>query len=208
MATSWRARAQCSPGKCAARCHHAIVGLRHVGRQLGPQQGGFCSQPRRPCRLPSSIFATFSSSSSSSSTSGPGAGRTLPAPLASSLQESMPASSPDDRAGKRTTLSEVIDATINLPWQKAASWLVVALLASLLKDFFGVSLKPCRPPARRLLLPATASGVCGSGLALFCIARPSSELSLMQPAVHWLGILGSLTPGKLQGILCSGLPLL
>lgn len=34
-------------------------------------------------------------------------------------------------------LSEVNDAAINLPWQKASSWLVVALLGLLLKDFLG-----------------------------------------------------------------------
>lgn len=45
-------------------------------------------------------------------------------------------------AQRRITLSEVIDWTINLPWQKAGSWLVVALLASLLKDFFGVGPRP------------------------------------------------------------------
>lgn len=37
------------------------------------------------------------------------------------------------------TLSDVIDWTINLPWQKAASWVVVAVVASQLRDFFGVS---------------------------------------------------------------------
>ena len=40
------------------------------------------------------------------------------------------------------TLSDVIDWTINLPWQKAFSWVVVAVAASQLRDFFGV-----RPPA-------------------------------------------------------------
>lgn len=37
------------------------------------------------------------------------------------------------------TLSDVIDWTINLPWQKAASWVAVAVVVSQLRDFFGVS---------------------------------------------------------------------
>lgn len=39
----------------------------------------------------------------------------------------------------RTTVADVIDWTINLPWQKAFSWFVVAVVASQLHDFFGVS---------------------------------------------------------------------
>lgn len=40
---------------------------------------------------------------------------------------------------RRVQLSDVVDICINLPWQKIASWAVVVLLASLLKDFLGVS---------------------------------------------------------------------
>lgn len=36
------------------------------------------------------------------------------------------------------TLSDVIHWTINLPWQKAASWVAVAVVASQLRDFFGI----------------------------------------------------------------------
>lgn len=42
------------------------------------------------------------------------------------------------KKGERVQLSDVIDHLINLPWQKIASWMVVALLASQLKDFLGV----------------------------------------------------------------------
>ena len=40
--------------------------------------------------------------------------------------------------GGRRQLSDVIDDFINLPWQKIASWITVALLASQLQDFLGV----------------------------------------------------------------------
>jgi hypothetical protein len=40
--------------------------------------------------------------------------------------------------GGRRQLSDVIDDFINLPWQKIASWVTVALLASQLRDFLGV----------------------------------------------------------------------
>lgn len=38
------------------------------------------------------------------------------------------------------TLSDVIHWTINLPWQKAFSWFVVAVMASQLRDFFGITM--------------------------------------------------------------------
>jgi hypothetical protein len=41
--------------------------------------------------------------------------------------------------GGGKTLNDVILWTINLPWQKAFSWVVVAMVASQLSDFFGVS---------------------------------------------------------------------
>ena len=44
---------------------------------------------------------------------------------------------PSPGSGRRQ-LSDVIDDFINLPWQKIASWVTVALLASQLRDFLGV----------------------------------------------------------------------
>lgn len=49
----------------------------------------------------------------------------------------------------RTTLADVIDWTINLPWQKAFSWFVVAVVASQLRDFFGVSAAELELPLLR-----------------------------------------------------------
>lgn len=43
----------------------------------------------------------------------------------------------------RRQLSDVIDDFINLPWQKIASWVTVALLASQLRDFLGVCFLIC-----------------------------------------------------------------
>jgi hypothetical protein len=43
----------------------------------------------------------------------------------------------------RRQLSDVIDDFINLPWQKIASWVTVALLATQLQDFLGVCLHIC-----------------------------------------------------------------
>lgn len=40
---------------------------------------------------------------------------------------------------QQRTLADVIVWTVNLPWQRWGCWLVVALLVSQLKDFFGVS---------------------------------------------------------------------
>ena len=56
------------------------------------------------------------------------------------------------------TLSDVIAWTINLPWQKAFSWVVVAVVGSQLRDFFGV--RPPPPPAWH-----DPAGPCGSGPA-------------------------------------------
>ncbi|KAI7837146.1 hypothetical protein COHA_009023 [Chlorella ohadii] len=38
------------------------------------------------------------------------------------------------------TVADVIDWTINLPWQKAFSWFAVAVVASQLRDFFGITM--------------------------------------------------------------------
>lgn len=43
-------------------------------------------------------------------------------------------------ASNRTSLADVIDSAINLPWAKMASWVAVAFLASQLKDFFGIAM--------------------------------------------------------------------
>ncbi|KAL4858146.1 putative transport protein YdbI [Chlorella vulgaris] len=42
--------------------------------------------------------------------------------------------------GGGKTLNDVILWTINLPWQKAFSWVVVAMVASQLSDFFGITM--------------------------------------------------------------------
>lgn len=44
-----------------------------------------------------------------------------------------------ERTARKLQVSDVLDFCINLPWQQIASWAVVALLASQLKDFMGVS---------------------------------------------------------------------
>lgn len=53
-----------------------------------------------------------------------------------------PVSAPGEPRSSRKTdrvqLSHVVNNFINLPWQKIASWGIVALLASQLKDFMGV----------------------------------------------------------------------
>ena len=60
------------------------------------------------------------------------------------------------------TLSDVIDWTINLPWQKAFSWVVVAVAASQLRDFFGVR------------APAAAAGrqPCSGQQCAYCLLSP------------------------------------
>jgi hypothetical protein len=51
--------------------------------------------------------------------------------------EVMPRS--EERIERKVQVSDVLDFCINLPWQQIASWAVVALLATQLKDFMGVS---------------------------------------------------------------------
>jgi len=46
----------------------------------------------------------------------------------------------ESKPEEKRTLSGVIDWTINLPWQKMACWIIVALLVSQLKDFFGIAM--------------------------------------------------------------------
>lgn len=45
----------------------------------------------------------------------------------------------EERIERKVQVSDVLDFCINLPWQQIASWAVVALLATQLKDFMGVS---------------------------------------------------------------------
>jgi hypothetical protein len=57
-------------------------------------------------------------------------------------------------SGSRT-LNDVIHWTINLPWQKAFSWVVVGIVASQLRDFFGVRRRTLRLLACLSWLPRT-----------------------------------------------------
>lgn len=158
---------------------------------LQPRRCGHARQPSRP-----GIAAPSSSRPGGSSSSGPGRGAGLgatappprPAPGAALRMQAVghaPAlsnSSYEEEPHKRTTMAEVIDATINLPWSKAGSWLVVALLASLLKDFFGVRAL-CRAA---LFLPCAIPALCcaQAAPALRC---PSAALA-MRLCCHCSGL--------------------
>ncbi|GAB4823028.1 hypothetical protein N2152v2_010074 [Parachlorella kessleri] len=101
--------------------------------------------------LASGGIGSLSSSPGSSNSSGNNSNSSWQAPgwplqqpnAASSLAPSSTTGSSgeyDEGSEGKLTLREVIDWFINLPWQKAASWVVVACFASLLKDFFGITM--------------------------------------------------------------------
>ena len=95
--------------------------------------------------LSSSPGSNSSSNNSNSSWQGPSWPPLQQPQATSSLAPSSTTGSSgeyDEGSERKLTLREVIDWFINLPWQKAASWVLVACFASLLKDFFGVSTWP------------------------------------------------------------------
>lgn len=69
---------------------------------------------------------------------------------------------------RRRSLADVIDWTINLPWQSMFAWAVVLGVASQLSDFFGV-----REGAGRDAGAATPNRVGGGGGALPAAPGPA-----------------------------------
>ncbi|KAL4435187.1 hypothetical protein ABPG77_001869 [Micractinium sp. CCAP 211/92] len=130
------------------------------------------------------------------------------------------------------TLSDVIDWTINLPWQKAASWVVVAVVASQLRDFFGITmgtfivsfvgngfvqsaedwllLKRFSPQARRRLLVITYYTMIVSLFTLFGVliipdvVREGADLvSRLQTENLWVVVLEKMRKGLGDGVMDS-----